>query len=217
MGRRAFRCLLSGEPLEYNYTRAQAKEQKLGYVLTCIVAETKRGRVYLPADAEHEKLGRTNEAKWKPEELVTTPCHDVDRLPMYGMPMWGDAFTPRQLTGLTTLSDLLKTVRADITTDAQRAKMSDENAEAYAKAVCTFLALALDRTVDFNTAVNRWNSGNQKVMNIFARQAIPMNWDFGEANTLGDSVGRGALAATMRQTASKCSRQARPNAAKHLR
>src|SRR5207249_1587178 len=41
MGRRTFRCLLSGAPLEYNYTRAQAKEQKLGCVLTCIVAETK--------------------------------------------------------------------------------------------------------------------------------------------------------------------------------
>jgi putative DNA methylase len=26
-------------------------------------------------------------------------------------------------------------------------------------------------------------------MHVFGRQAIPMNWDFGEANTLGDSVG----------------------------
>lgn len=187
--RRTFRCLLSGEPLEYSYTRAQAKEQKLGCVLTCIVAESKRGKIYLPADAEHEKLGRINEAKWKPEELVTTPCHDVDRLPMYGMPEWGDAFTPRQLTALTTLTDLVKSVRADIAADAERAGFYAADADAYAKTVSTLLGLAVDRTADFNSAVNRWNSGNQKVMNLFARQALPMNWDFGEANTLGDSVG----------------------------
>jgi putative DNA methylase len=188
-GRRTFRCLLSGEPLEYNYTRAQAKAQKLGCVLTCIVAETKRGRIYLPADVEHEKLGRTNEAKWKPEELVTTPCHDVDRLPMYGMPEWGDAFTPRQLTALTTLTDLVKAVRADIVADAQRAGFDSTDADAYVRTVCTFLALAVDRTADFNAAVCSWNNSNQKVMHVFGRQAIPMNWDFGEANTLGDSVG----------------------------
>jgi putative DNA methylase len=189
MGRRTFRCLLSGTPLVYKYTRAQAKEQKLGCILTCIVAETKRGRVYIPATPEHERLGRTNAAPWKPEELVTTPCHDVDRLPMYGMPTWGDAFTPRQLTALTTLSDLVRAVRSEVEKDARRAGLADTEAKAYMKTVCTFLALAADRTADFNNAVNRWSSSNQKVMNLFARQAIPMNWDFAEANTLGDSVG----------------------------
>jgi putative DNA methylase len=189
MGRRTFRCLLSGEPLEYRYTRGQAKDQKLGCVLTCIVAEGKRGRVYLPADAEHQRLGRTHAATWQPEELVTTPCHDVDRLPMYGMPTWGDAFTPRQLTALTTLAELVKAVRADIAADAQRAGLTADDAATYTKTVCTFLALAVDRTADFNAAVCSWNTSNQKVMHVFGRQAIPMNWDFGEANTLGDSVG----------------------------
>lgn len=189
LGRRTFQCLLSRQPLEYSYTRGQAKAGKLGYVLTCIVADTKRGRVYLPADPVHERHGRTSAAAWKPDELVTTPCHDVDRLPMYGMTTWGDAFTPRQLTALTTLVDLLKELRADIKRDARLAGMPEQDADDYMKSVCTFLALALDRTADFNNAVNRWSSSNQKVMNLFARQAIPMNWDFAEANTFGDSVG----------------------------
>jgi putative DNA methylase len=162
MGRRTFRCLLSGEPLEYSYTRTQAKEQKLGCVLIGIVAEAKRGRLYLPAEAEHERLGRTNAATWKPEEPVTTPCHDVDRLPMYGMPTWGDAFTPRQLTALTTITDLVKAVRADIAADVKRAGMNDDDAKAYMKTVCTFLALAVDRTADFNAAVCSWNNSKRK-------------------------------------------------------
>jgi putative DNA methylase len=50
-------------------------------------------------------------------------------------------------------------------------------------------ALALDRTTDFSNALARWSPTNQKVMNLFGRQAIPMVWDFAETNTLGESVG----------------------------
>jgi putative DNA methylase len=185
MGRRTFRCLLSGEPLEYKYTRAQAKEQKVGYVLTCIVAETARGRVYLAADAEHERLGRVNAATWKPEELVTTPCHDVDRLPMYGMPTWGDAFTPRQLTALSTLSDLVRAVRSDIERDGIDSGMSATDTSAYAPSVGTFLALIQDRCADFNNAICRWKATGQQTIQLYARQAIPMVWDFVEANIMG--------------------------------
>ena len=52
-----------------------------------------------------------------------------------------------------------------------------------------FLALALDRCSDFNNGLCRWSASNQKVMNLFARQAIPMVWDFSEANLLGEGVG----------------------------
>ena len=41
----------------------------------------------------------------------------------------------------------------------------------------------------FVVVLCRWSPGNQKVMNLFGRQAIPMVWDFAEANILGDSVG----------------------------
>ena len=53
----------------------------------------------------------------------------------------------------------------------------------------TFLAFILDRCVDFNNSLCRWSSSNQKVMSTFGRQAIPMIWDFAEANLLGESVG----------------------------
>ena len=42
-----------------------------------------------------------------------TGCCGVlhDRLPMYGMPTWGDAFADRQLVALTTFSDLVAKAR----------------------------------------------------------------------------------------------------------
>jgi putative DNA methylase len=90
---------------------------------------------------------------------------------------------------LTTFSRLIREIRASIIKDAEACGQSNEIASAYAATVVTFLALALDRCADFNNAFTRWSTSNQKVMNMFGRQAIPMLWDFAEANILADSVG----------------------------
>lgn len=189
LGRGAFKCILSEQPVDYAYLRDQATKKRLGTTLVCIVADTGRGRTYLNAIQEHDHLGKVDSANWRPDAPVTNPCHDVDRLPMYGMPTWADAFSPRQLTAMVTLSDLVRTVRNDISKEAQEVGLSPKDAEGYAGVVATFLSLAVDRCADFNNSLCRWTSGNQKVMNLFGKQAIPMVWDFAEANLLGNSVG----------------------------
>src|SRR5664279_1634783 len=61
----------------------------------------------------------------------------------------------------------------------------------YAAAVATYLALALSRTINKSTAICSWDSSPkmEAVRGLFARQAIPMAWDFAEANVLGSSSG----------------------------
>jgi len=189
LGRGSFHCLLTDTPIEYSHLRDQAAQKSLNKRLVCIVAETGRGRTYLNASREHEQAAQVALPHWCPEERVTAPCHDVDRLRMYGMPTWADPFTLRQLTALVTLSDLAREVRQEALKDAREAGLSTKDAEEYARSVLTFLSLALDRSADFNNALCRWTAGNQKVMNLFGKQAIPMAWDFAEANVLGDSVG----------------------------
>jgi putative DNA methylase len=107
----------------------------------------------------------------------------------YGLDQFHKLFTPRQLATMVSISDLTKTVGQDVQRDALNAGLSVKDSDAYSHAVTTFLALALDRCADFNNALCRWSSSNQKVMNLFGRQAIPMMWDFAEANILADSVG----------------------------
>ena len=102
-----FKCLMSGTALTAGYIRSEAQAGRMGSRLMAIVAEGDRGRVYLPPVDDHEAISRLAKPAWKPDLKVPTPCHDVDRLPMYGMPTWGDAFTPRQLVALTTFSDLV--------------------------------------------------------------------------------------------------------------
>ncbi|GIX27879.1 MAG: hypothetical protein KatS3mg123_1760 [Burkholderiales bacterium] len=74
----------------------------------------------------------------------------------YGLATSADLFTPRQLTAMVTLSDLVREVRADVRRDALAAGLSEAEAGAYTAAVATFLALALDRCADYNNSLCRW-------------------------------------------------------------
>src|SRR5207302_2396032 len=99
---------------------------------------------------------------------------------------------------LTTFSDLVQESRSKVLNDANVAGLPVDNislndcgigVNAYADAVATYLAIAVDRLADRNSTICSWDAGYVKVRNTFARQAIPMVWDFAEANPLSDSTG----------------------------
>ncbi len=117
VNRQGARCIVCGSPVPFDHIRAEGQAGRMGAQMMAIVAEGKGGRVYLPPNEEQERLARSAEPTWKPEERVTTPSHDVDRLPMYGMYTWGDAFTSRQLVALTTFSDLVGEARERVLED----------------------------------------------------------------------------------------------------
>jgi len=187
-GRATFRCLLTGATITDDYIKEQGRAGRMRVRLVAIVADSDRGRVYLPATEEHEKIAQKAKPEWKPEEYI---AHDPRALwtPPYGLTTFGDLFTPRQLTAMVTLSDLIREVREDIRQDALDAGLSEAEAEEYARAVVIFLALALDRAADNNNALCRWRAPNPALINLFARQAIPMVWDFTEGNALGEAIG----------------------------
>ncbi len=185
-GRAQFRCLLTGAPISDDHIKAEGVAGRLGSVLLAIVAEGKRGRVYLDSsDAQVEAASVTAPVGQVEEPLAEDPrniwCVG------YGLDRFRRLFTPRQLTAMVTLSDLVKAIAADVRRDAKATLASDE-VQAYGLAVTTFLALAVDRCADFNNTLCRWDqsAAGQRVKNLFGRQAIPMLWDFAEANTLGE-------------------------------
>ena len=65
------------------------------------------------------------------------------------------------------------------------------SATAYAEAVAVYLAFALDKVVDRGSTLGRWDPTPTQsgIINTFSRQALPMIWDFGESNPLGDASG----------------------------
>jgi putative DNA methylase len=198
VNRQGARCISCKTSVPLSYIRVEAQAGQMQVTLLAIVMEGQRGRMYLAPISEHEKVAYSAKPKWKPEELVTTPSHDVDRLPMYGMYTWGDAFTARQLVAVTTFSDLVQEAREKVLKDASIAGLTCDGvslnndgtgANAYADAVATYLAIAVDRLADRSSSICSWDTGYVKVRNTFARQAIPMVWDFAEANPLSESTG----------------------------
>ena len=66
--------------------------------------------------------------------------------------------------------------------------MIDGANEELANAIATYLAFAVDRLADFNCGLSTWKSSGEQQMHLFGRQAIPMVWDYCEANVLGDGA-----------------------------
>jgi putative DNA methylase len=186
-GRAMFRCLLTGVPINDDHIKAQGKAGRMGARMVAIVADAGRGRVYLPAAEEHEAVARKAEPAWRPDTAIHGTTQYLGVKP-YGLDRFWQLFTPRQLTAMVTISDLVKAVRADVVRDASDAGLTKREAEAYAATVVTFLALALDRCADHNNSLCGWRAPNPAVMHLFGRQAIPMMWDFAEANTLGEAI-----------------------------
>ena len=165
------------------------------YTLIAVVADGSPGRIYLEKADEHENASKSSRSSWKPEVPLDK---SVTNVVSYGMEEIGDLFTARQLEVLNTLSECINKVRSEIEQSAKKAGLKNDNislsdggrgAKAYSEAVCVYLQFALDRCADFSNKCARWNPSNEKVMNLFSRQAIPMTWDFGEVNILADVVG----------------------------
>lgn len=100
------------------------------------------------------------------------------RVQRYGMLRWRDLFTPRQLLTISTLVDL---VRATLP--------QDRTPDGLGVAVRSCLALAVDRLCDYQNTGCSWNPSGAALPHLFTRQALPIIWDYGEANPLASSSG----------------------------
>jgi len=64
-----------------------------------------------------------------------------------------------------------------------------ERAEQYADAVATYLAFSISKLSDRCSAICTWFTERDSSRSTFARQGLPMAWDFAELNTLNDGTG----------------------------
>jgi putative DNA methylase len=194
------RCLTCGlNNVSDAILREQASNYGISRQLLAIVAEGSSGRVYLDA-SEDNGVGDIKPPE-TPGLLQNLPGNARwFSPPGYGLKRYVDLFTPRQLLELTTFSDLVGEARERVLKDARAAGMADDGkgidegglgATAYADAVATYLAIAVDRVADRGSTICSWDSSPkmEALRNTFARQAIPMTWDFAEGNPFSDSSG----------------------------
>jgi len=183
-----FSCILTDQPIPDDHVKSEGQAGRLRFQLLAVVAKGNRGRLYLPTNDVQEQTAAIKRPDEGPQEELPYNSRYLNQ-PGYGMSRVSDLFTPRQLTAMIALAEQVRKSRAQIQSDALSVKLSQQEADSYANTVISFLGLAVDRCTDFNNALCGWSPSNQKVMHLFGRGAIPIIWDFAEANLLGESVG----------------------------
>ena len=185
------RCLFCGTD---NITDAQVREQSvnhgIGSQLMAVVADARRGRVFVAPDQTHEgAVAVSPETTWLEQPLPDNPRWFSP--PGYGLTTYRDLFNNRQLVALSTFSDLVLEARGQVLRDAEggwpnlgAAATGVATATEYADAVGTYLGLSISRFTDFFNSICSWDAGNTNMRQLFARQAIPMAWDYAETNPL---------------------------------
>lgn len=190
IGRNGGVCLATGTSIPFSYIRHEAQQNRMGSVLLAVVADGESGRQYLEASAVPDI------------PIVEGPQGSIFDWPgrlnvvRYGLDEWKKLFSPRQLFSLVTFCEILEEVReriqkdgTDLPSDDRPFREGGEGHVAYADAVITYLAFAIDRMTDRNSTICSWTTSREHARNVFARQAIPMTWDFAENNPIGDSSG----------------------------
>jgi len=194
-----FRCLVSNAAIGGDYIKSEGQAGRMGVRLLAVVAEGARARIYLSPTERMESIARQASPGWQPSGDVPGRLTGGTCVP-YGLKEWSNLFTQRQLVALTTLSDLVGEARKRVHKDALEAGMSDSGtgldaggtgAAAYAEAVSVYLAFVVEKLTESHSSLCTWSNApkNELVVSTFRRQALPMTWDFGEANPFADSSG----------------------------
>ena len=193
----SFICVMSGMPIDGDYIKTEGQNGRIASRLMAVVCEGIRGRVYLSPSAEQENLIASAQPSWRPGGNVPARLTGGTCVP-YGYDEWWKLFTSRQLVALNTFSDLVQEARKKAIADAKASGMSDDGiglagggtgASAYGDALAVYLTFGVDRLSNYCSSLNTYASSGGFIVQVFGRQAIPMKWDYAEANPLGNATG----------------------------
>ena len=192
-----FKCPKCGEITQDKYMKEEGKAGRLGCQLMAVIAEGRRGRLYLSPDTEQEEMANLALPESYPDGYMPNNPRWFSP-PMFGMEKYSEIFTPRQLTALTLFSELIAEAQTQAERDAIEAGVKNDHiplskggsgALAYGQAIGVYLAFIEDRMADKYSSLCVWNRVGEKIEHTFGRQAIPMVWEFAEANPFSNSSG----------------------------
>ena len=191
-------CPVCGYTVDDKTTRKLFQERKAGERMVAVVLHKpgttgKRYRLAIEKDLgvfrEAEKYMEEKRKKlmdeWGIDPVPDEEMNIKDPTTVagrgYGFIRWGDLFNSRQKLALITFTEKVR---------LSYKKMIEEGYdEEYAKAVVSYLALTLDMLAAFTNVLARWENTSEAIKQLYSRQALPMLWDFVEANPFSGSSG----------------------------
>ena len=127
-----------------------------------------------------EKLPEWDAFDVVPSERFPEVSND-DRPIQYGMPLWRDLFSPRQLLchgmSVEIFREMLDENRAE-------GKLNEVRLAAYG-----YLALSLDKLLNYNSRMTRWHANREVLLGAFDRHDFSFKWSYGEMAPLVVGIG----------------------------
>lgn len=188
-------CPFCDTVVDINYVKNEGWQGRIGQQLMAIACTqpNAQGKTYLSADELKQFIPNDLIIRQRINDLCTVsglsvPNESIASLPPesrdntlgitvrpYGVRTWGDLFTPRQILCLLTFVAAVR--------KAEVAMRQSGYGIAHINAVTVLLAAIIDRLADFNSTLCVHNYfGSSRIAHTFGRQALPMVWDFAEAN-----------------------------------
>ena len=170
------------QAVDGDYIKAESKAGRMAQQL-CAIGFKKQGTVEFRAPTREDLEAveaasvalRDRQARWESLDLIPREARATSRADwaaeVYGFKVWLDSFAPRQVLALCTAIEELAVLRRDALKDLEPDR---------AKAICTLLAIALDKALDYNSKQVQWDSTRSKVAHAFTRHDFGMKWSFAE-------------------------------------
>lgn len=100
---------------------------------------------------------------------------------LYGIDTWRKMFSPRQLLSHGTGVEVFQRLLGE---DRDAGRLSDIRAAAY-----VYLALSIDKMLDYNARLSYWDINVQSVRHVFGRHDFSFMWAYAEMASLADGLG----------------------------
>lgn len=185
-------CPFSQVVASSKYLQAEGRAGRMGVQLMAVITgkDNTTGKRYRAVNSADEAVVecaaralRDAQHRFGEDIIPTEPLKawsGVFNAPLFGMKQWADLFNPRQLLSIVTFVRYVREAAKEI------AKCHDEE---YAKAIVTYLGVAVDEVCRFTTTLNAWKPDAQAINHMWGRQALPMIWDYCENCVIGDHGG----------------------------
>jgi putative DNA methylase len=203
------KCLICGQIIRSSKLRKLASEHGLNERLIAVLIShpKKRGKYYRVANkndfAVFLQARKHLESKIMSWDDIDSPLPDENlpiigtlgfRVQRYGYNKWIDLFNDRQKLTMFYVYEIIKKshdyIKEDIYSLIEKnSNLKCINSEELAKAILGYLTIIFGNLLGLNNSFCIYEPIAEAIRSIFGRQAIPMIWDYGEANPFSQSSG----------------------------
>jgi adenine-specific DNA methylase len=195
-------CLVCGSTIDYKTVRKLFQQGDSGQRMVAVVLHNPKtkGKTYRIATNNDLKVYREAEKYLEKKRIKLMEKWGIDPVPdeptpegkgkgaerafsvrNFGLNTYGDLFNSRQKLALITYTEKVR--------EAYRKMIEEGYDKEYAKAILSYLGIAIDRLASFSSNLTLWVSEGGFLANTFTRQTLPMIWDYCELNPFSEASG----------------------------